>query len=409
MTTAPDALLAALVPRGWSLTPAVADRTADLARLSALAIPADWAACLLRFDALVGPDEDAWFLALDDYTGTSDAAFAWDEWRTLSLDAAMGPDDAARVTRFWDDVLPILLAVGARTRSGASAAPPASWSAAPSPTSRTPTWSPRTWPRCSPRWRRAPWRCRDDGPRGAGRPLAAPLDAGAARRPQGPGGGAGPRRARPAPPGDGLVGRGRVPRPARAGAGREPVRLSFLTLSRVDLSHARGAVSLYRCVIEDGRFDHAALATGTRLGRRLERCSFRAARLRGVTLGTEVVGCDFTGADARRLICEPNTRFEDCTFEGVDLSDAALADATFVRCSFAGAVLGPGTSFSRCTFVDTDLDPGPARLTRCRRDGADLPDRWDGAADAEADLQRFAARYAARLAAGETDLPLGDD
>lgn len=112
MTTAPDALLAALVPRGWSLTPAVADRTADLARLSALAIPADWAACLLRFDALVGPDEDAWFLALDDYTGTSDAAFAWDEWRTLSLDAAMGPDDAARVTRFWDDVLPILLAVG---------------------------------------------------------------------------------------------------------------------------------------------------------------------------------------------------------------------------------------------------------------------------------------------------------
>lgn len=193
------------------------------------------------------------------------------------------------------------------------------------------------------------------------------------------------------------------------GAGREPVRLSFLTLSRVDLSHARGAVSLYRCVIEDGRFDHAALATGTRLGRRLERCSFRAARLRGVTLGTEVVGCDFTGADARRLICEPNTRFEDCTFEGVDLSDAALADATFVRCSFAGAVLGPGTSFSRCTFVDTDLDPGPARLTRCRRDGADLPDRWDGAADAEADLQRFAARYAARLAAGETDLRLGDD
>lgn len=53
-----------------------------------------------------------WFLCETDFAGTSGAAFRWDEWERLSLDAA-GDDArlAAEVRAFWDAHLPFLLSV----------------------------------------------------------------------------------------------------------------------------------------------------------------------------------------------------------------------------------------------------------------------------------------------------------
>ncbi|MFO0968688.1 MAG: hypothetical protein U0793_24285 [Gemmataceae bacterium] len=56
--------------------------------------------------------ETAWFLCEADYSGTSGAAFVWDEWERLSLDAAGDdPRFAAKVRSFWDAHLPFLLSV----------------------------------------------------------------------------------------------------------------------------------------------------------------------------------------------------------------------------------------------------------------------------------------------------------
>jgi len=61
---------------------------------------------------LVTPDETGWFNCKADFDGTSDAAFKWNEFETLSLQAA--DDDEVwmqSVTRFWDVHLPVVMSV----------------------------------------------------------------------------------------------------------------------------------------------------------------------------------------------------------------------------------------------------------------------------------------------------------
>ena len=56
--------------------------------------------------------QTAWFLCEADYDGTSGAAFRWDEWERISLEAA--EDDAGlvdAVREFWNEHLPFLLSV----------------------------------------------------------------------------------------------------------------------------------------------------------------------------------------------------------------------------------------------------------------------------------------------------------
>jgi len=63
------------------------------------------------FSRLSSPDDAVWFLALDDYTDSADAAFAWNEFETLGREAAVSDDDAAAVAEFWRRHCPILCSV----------------------------------------------------------------------------------------------------------------------------------------------------------------------------------------------------------------------------------------------------------------------------------------------------------
>lgn len=190
-------------------------------------------------------------------------------------------------------------------------------------------------------------------------------------------------------------------------AGREGLQFRFLTVSGADFRHARGRLMFFESELSDCLFDSASLTGQPRFDRRFVRCGFRAASLRGLAIGTQVTECDFTGADLRALRSLPNTRFERCLFDGADLSGADFSDATFEDCSFAGARLSASTSFTRCAFVNTSVAFGPARVTRSRREGEPLPDRWDGEEHADAARAAYAQRYARAAAAGRADdLPL---
>jgi len=75
-------------------------------------IPADYLRFLAAVSECVAPDEQTWFLCEQEYTGSSDAEFSWDEFERISLEAAAG-DEAwtAEITAWWDRHLPIVMSV----------------------------------------------------------------------------------------------------------------------------------------------------------------------------------------------------------------------------------------------------------------------------------------------------------
>ena len=59
-------------------------------------------------------DETTWFLSWKDYTGTSEYAYAWNEWEILSLRGAKemaDPSWEASTIAFWNEHFPIMLTV----------------------------------------------------------------------------------------------------------------------------------------------------------------------------------------------------------------------------------------------------------------------------------------------------------
>lgn len=75
-------------------------------------IPAQYRNFLEKFKSIVSPDQMTWFLCEDDYNGTSEAAFCWNEFEKLSLDAAMGDSTWEKeIVAWWDNNFPIILSV----------------------------------------------------------------------------------------------------------------------------------------------------------------------------------------------------------------------------------------------------------------------------------------------------------
>ncbi len=64
------------------------------------------------YQEAVSADETTWFLCCDDYNGTSESAFKWNEFETLSLEAA-GEDREwqKKIRQWWDKTLPIIISV----------------------------------------------------------------------------------------------------------------------------------------------------------------------------------------------------------------------------------------------------------------------------------------------------------
>ena len=101
--------------KGWTVEP----RTVPLRLPEEVTrrhrFPADFLAFLDQVVICAGPMDTEWFLCEEGYRQDDPDAFRWDECRRMSLDAArdmMDPDEEARVTAFWDGVLPFFLAVG---------------------------------------------------------------------------------------------------------------------------------------------------------------------------------------------------------------------------------------------------------------------------------------------------------
>lgn len=63
------------------------------------------------FSLLSNSDDTVWFLSRDDFTASTDSAFAWNEFEQLGLEAAATDDEAVAVSHFWKRHLPILLSV----------------------------------------------------------------------------------------------------------------------------------------------------------------------------------------------------------------------------------------------------------------------------------------------------------
>jgi hypothetical protein len=77
-----------------------------------LNIPEAYIEFLKRVKSCSTPGDKGWFICLDDYAGTSNSAFRWNEFESISLEAA-ADDEAWRkeITQFWDYHLPIFFSV----------------------------------------------------------------------------------------------------------------------------------------------------------------------------------------------------------------------------------------------------------------------------------------------------------
>src|SRR5688572_19191223 len=94
MTTFPlTKLLEDLKDKGWhvrsSLSPV--QLPDDVAQRYPV-LPQDYREFLRQVEACISPDETVWFLCVSDFRGTSESAFAWNEWERISLDAAEEDD-----------------------------------------------------------------------------------------------------------------------------------------------------------------------------------------------------------------------------------------------------------------------------------------------------------------------------
>lgn len=89
-----ESAIAALRAAGWRFEP------------SSPAGAVTWAG---SFSLLSNADETVWFLAREDYARPG--AFAWNEFETMSRDAAATEQEAAEIADFWQKHQPILLSV----------------------------------------------------------------------------------------------------------------------------------------------------------------------------------------------------------------------------------------------------------------------------------------------------------
>jgi SMI1/KNR4 family protein SUKH-1 len=76
-------------------------------------IPEDYRKFLDRVSFCANADETVWFLCADDYNGTSEFVWAWNEMEKMTLEGAEGDqEETAKVVEFWNRHLPFMYSVG---------------------------------------------------------------------------------------------------------------------------------------------------------------------------------------------------------------------------------------------------------------------------------------------------------
>lgn len=107
MTTRHEHFIDYLVDRGWMVL-----RTG--AEASPVHSPAGSAAhgtFLALYTQLSNAADTRWFLSAADYAGATDSAFAWDAFRSISLEAAASDADRQSIQAFWARYLPVFMSV----------------------------------------------------------------------------------------------------------------------------------------------------------------------------------------------------------------------------------------------------------------------------------------------------------
>ena len=108
-----NTLLEALKVRRWNISLSNFD-SAPLPNALAIqyaALPTSFIQWLGVFDLCVNEAQTSWFLSRQDYFGSAEAEFRWNEIQFLSLEACETQDERKKVTTFWKEHFPIALAV----------------------------------------------------------------------------------------------------------------------------------------------------------------------------------------------------------------------------------------------------------------------------------------------------------
>ena len=74
-------------------------------------IPADYLVFISRLRSCHSPTDTTWLLTPADYQAQTEAAFAWNEFEQLSLEAACKPEETQAIQAFWQRHCPIMLCV----------------------------------------------------------------------------------------------------------------------------------------------------------------------------------------------------------------------------------------------------------------------------------------------------------
>ena len=76
-------------------------------------VPDDYRQFLDHVKFCANADETVWFLCGDDYNGTSEFDWAWNDMEKIGLEGAEGNQEkAAKVVEFWNRHLPFMYSVG---------------------------------------------------------------------------------------------------------------------------------------------------------------------------------------------------------------------------------------------------------------------------------------------------------
>lgn len=115
----------ALGSKGWAITFAHEKHHLPASILQRYDwLPDDIILLACSIDLAVSPEEIAWFLTWEDYHGTSDSHYRWNEWELFSLETSTeesNPEAADRITGYWDDHFPLFLTTGGKLGYGYAA------------------------------------------------------------------------------------------------------------------------------------------------------------------------------------------------------------------------------------------------------------------------------------------------
>lgn len=109
-----DDYLTLLTNAGWKVELATSGNVelAEAFRRRYASIPESYMMFLRRVASCANANDTVWFLCAGDYNGTSQSAWAWNEFEKMGLEAAEDEKESARLVEFWSSHLPFMYSVG---------------------------------------------------------------------------------------------------------------------------------------------------------------------------------------------------------------------------------------------------------------------------------------------------------